>query len=209
MPCYKPLHAFRSLDKKTKNGKTAIFFKRADAGNLSLRIDLPCGQCIGCRIDRSRDWALRCVHEASSFTYNCFVTLTFDDVHLNHRGSLVKSDFQKFMKRLRKRYDGIDAVSRPDGSVHFPIRYFHCGEYGSLLSRPHHHACLFNFDFPDKELWSTRSGVRLFRSESLERLWPFGFCTIGEVTWESAAYVARYVTKKVTGKDAASHYVSS
>lgn len=101
------------------------------------------------------------------------------------------------MKRLRKHFYGNQKSA---------VRYFHCGEYGDKLGRPHHHACLFNFDFPDKELWSVRDGVRLFRSKILEELWPYGNSTIGEVTFESAAYVARYVVKKITGDPAAAHY---
>lgn len=101
------------------------------------------------------------------------------------------------MKRLRKHFYG-----NQKGKV----RYFHCGEYGDQLGRPHHHACLFNIDFPDKELWKTREGVRLYTSKTLEKLWPYGHSTIGEVTFESAAYVARYVVKKITGEPAAAHY---
>ena len=86
------------------------------------------------------------------------------------------------------------------------VRFFHCGEYGELLYRPHYHACLFGFDFSDKVLWSTRGGVRLYRSKILEKLWTFGFSTIGDVTFESAAYVARYCTKKITGDKADEHY---
>jgi len=205
MPCFHPLVAYKSLTERTPNGKSVIVFNSANCNSSFEEIELPCSQCIGCRIDRSRQWALRCVHEASLFNYNCFITLTFSDVHLDECGSLVKSDFQKFMKRLRKRFSGIDAVST-DGVISYPIRYFHCGEYGSELSRPHHHACLFNFDFPDKILWSVRDDVRLFRSPALEELWPFGFCTIGEVSYQSAAYVSRYITKKVNGSLAESHY---
>jgi hypothetical protein len=200
MVCFSPLHAYKSLILKTDNGKSVVEFDlRKVSSHPYEEIDLPCGQCIGCRIDRSRTWALRCVHEASLYTHNCFVTLTFDDDHLNEFGTLVKSDFQKFMKRLRKKFKGID---KP-----FKIRYFHCGEYGTDLMRPHHHACLFNFDFGDKVLWTVRDNVRLYRSHELEKLWPFGFCTIGDVTYESAAYVARYITKKVNGEQAKEHYM--
>ena len=206
MSCYKPLKAYLSHEHKTKNGKAKVYFDRVKAGFSSL-VELPCGQCLGCRIDKSREWALRCVHESSCFENNCFITLTFCDSHLRVDGSLVKRDFQLFMKRLRKRFTGIEPVVDHDGKKRYPIRYFHCGEYGAELQRPHHHACLFNFDFPDKVIWSVRDGVRLFRSALLEELWPYGFCTIGDVTFESAAYVARYVTKKITGDAAASHYL--
>ena len=124
---------------------------------------------------------------------NCFVTLTYNDEHLPANGSLNKRDITLFLKRLRKRYGK-------------GIRYYQCGEYGELLSRPHHHAILFNHDFEDKQLWSVRGGVRLYRSASLEQLWPYGYSTIGDVTFESAAYVARYVVKKITGEREGEHY---
>lgn len=170
-----------------------MVFSARDAADPDDRLSLPCGQCIGCRLERSRQWAIRCVHEASLYERNCFITLTFAPEHLPKSGSLDKRDFQLFMKRLRKRYGA-------------GVRYFHCGEYGEKGGRPHYHACLFNFDFDDRELWSTRGGVKLFTSKALQELWPFGFSTIGDVTFESAAYVARYVTKKVTGPAAAGHY---
>jgi hypothetical protein len=81
------------------------------------------------------------------------------------------------------------------------------GEYGEQHARPHYHACIFGYDFPDKKLWQrTSAGSMLYRSAELETLWPFGHSSIGDVTFESAAYVARYIMKKQTGKDAKSHY---
>lgn len=192
MPCFHPLDGYRS---KTVNpsGKRSIVFDVKDA-YTDMRVTVPCGQCIGCRLERSRQWAIRCVNEASLYENNSFITLTFNEENVPLDGSLNKADFQKFMKRLRKKY--------PQNK----IRYFHCGEYGDLLNRPHHHACLFNYDFPDKILWSERKNIKLYRSKILETLWPFGFCTIGDVNFESAAYVARYVTKKITGDLAEGHY---
>ena len=187
MVCYYPLKGYRS-----RSGK-GIVFNRAN-GFVDMPMAVPCGQCIGCRLERSRMWAVRCVHEASLHADNCFITLTFDDSHLSHTGTLITSDFQKFMKRLRKEFSGRR------------IRYFHCGEYGEKLGRPHHHACLFGFDFSDKVLWSVRSNVKLYRSPTLDRIWGQGYCTIGDVNFESAAYVARYVTKKITGEVAVDHY---
>lgn len=147
-------------------------------------ISLPCGKCPGCLMQRSRHWALRCMLEASLWTRNCFITLTYSPQNLPPNGSLVKEHFTLFMKRLRKKYG--------DG-----IRFFQCGEYGTKGLRPHYHACLFNFDFDDKYLWrQSDSGALLYRSPSLEKLWPYGFSTIGDVTEKSAAYVARYVLKK-------------
>lgn len=159
-----------------------------------MPVEVPCGQCIGCRIDRSKQWAVRCVHEASLYERNCFITLTYNDAHLPENGSLVKKDFQDFMKRLRERF----------GSG---VRYFHCGEYGEKLSRPHYHAILFNFDFDDRILFKIDNGSKLYVSETLDDLWQGkGFSTIGDVTFESCAYVSRYILKKITGEASEAHY---
>lgn len=192
MPCFHPLKGYQS---KTRNpsGKRSIVFNVRE-GFADLRVELPCGQCLGCRLERSRQWAIRCVHEASLYPENCFVTLTYSPSNLPPYSSLLVSDFQKFMKRLRKAYS-----SRL-------IRFFHCGEYGEQTRRPHYHACIFNFDFSDKVHWKTVNGQKYYVSEELSRLWPLGHSTIGSVTFESAAYVARYITKKVTGARAESHY---
>lgn len=190
MTCYFPLHAFKGKDQDAS--KIKITFRRTESWR-GERLDLPCGQCVGCRLERSRQWAVRCMHEASLYDENCFLTLTYATENLPPNNSLRKSDFQDFMKRLRKEY----------GSG---IRYFHCGEYGENFGRPHYHALLFNHDFSDKRFYSERNGHRIFTSNSLSRLWPQGFSVIGDVTFESAAYVARYVMKKVTGKPAEAHY---
>lgn len=145
-------------------------------------VTLPCGTCNGCLLERSRQWAVRCMHEADCYESNCMITLTYDEDHLPWGGSLDKSHFQKFMKRLRKKYG--------------TIRYFHCGEYGETYGRPHYHGLLFGFDFPDKYVRSQRRGLPIFGSPSLEQLWPYGLSEIGSVTFESAAYVARYILKK-------------
>jgi len=195
MPCYNPLQGWRS---KVANvsGKRSIVFNR-NQGFEDLKIELPCGQCIGCRLEYSRQWAIRCVHESQMYDQNCFITLTYDDVNVPHDGSLNKKHFQDFMKRLRKHYK-----ANKDN----PIRYYHCGEYGETFNRPHYHACLFNHDFTDKVLWQTKNNCRLYTSDALSKLWPYGYSIIGDVTFDSAAYVARYIAKKVTGKLADDHY---
>jgi len=83
-----------------------------------------------------------------------------------------------------------------------------CGEYGEKLGRPHYHYCLYGEDFrEDRYEWrQAPSGSVLYRSETLEKLWPHGNCEIGELTFESAAYVARYIMKKITGDMANDHY---
>jgi len=196
MACYNPLSAYQAVH-ADQDGKRAVFFDEAKARraleNYSS-ISLPCGQCVGCRLERSRQWAVRCLHEAAQYSDNVFVTLTYGDEFLPADRSLCLRDFQLFMKRLRKKY----------GSG---IRFFHCGEYGDRTGRPHFHALLFNFRFPDQYFWRrTRDGNQVWRSDTLELLWPLGLSEIGSVTFESAAYVARYVMKKVTGKAAERHY---
>lgn len=187
MTCYHPLLAYR------EDGKV-VFNKPFP---LAKGFNLPCGQCIGCRLKYSQEWAVRIMHEKQMHEESCFITLTMNDEYLSTREnpqSLDKTEFQKFMKRLRKRYGN-------------EIRYFHCGEYGEKNNRPHYHAIIFGLDFEDKELFKVRDEIKLYTSESLAKLWPFGFVTLGEVTYESAAYVARYVTKKITGKEAEDHYI--
>lgn len=142
---------------------------------------------------------MRCVHEAKLYPHNCFITLTYNNENLPEDNSLDKSHFQLFMKRLR------DHIS-----YHYndrKIRYFHCGEYGEQLGRPHYHALLFNYDFNDKILHRvTPRGDKLYTSPTLEKLWGKGFATIGDANFETAAYVARYVTKKITGPNSFEHY---
>ena len=182
MPCYFPLQANFSL---RGDGKKDIKFSNSSAKLFQLgvkplgdnNLSIPCGRCMGCRLEKSRQWAVRCMHEAKCFEDNCFITLTYA-VTPEH-GSLTNepSDFTLFMKRLRKRFPDIK------------IRYFMCGEYGERGSRPHYHACLFNFDFPDKQLFRrSPSGSLVYRSKVLEELWPFGFSSIGEVNFNSGKY---------------------
>lgn len=194
MACYKPLQAWIHPREKSKTGKNLLVFSPPDIPGRCERIYIPCGRCIGCRLEKSRQWAMRCVHEASLYRDNVFITLTYDDDHLPENASLVKKHFQDFMKRLRKKYGN-------------GIRYYHCGEYGGQNGRPHYHACIFNLCFPDAYYWGrSDTGHPIYRSESLEKLWKFGFSYIGEVNFESAAYIARYVTKKIYGTNAIKHY---
>lgn len=192
MPCYSPLTGYRSRE-INENGKRKLVFN-PEKGYIDLKVTVPCGQCIGCRLERSRQWAMRCVHEASLYNNNSFITLTYSQENLPENNSLDVKHFQDFMKRLRKKYNNKT------------IRFFHCGEYGTQNNRPHYHACLFNHDFEDKLIWQIRDGVKLYTSETLQKLWPQGFSTIGDVTFESAAYVARYIMKKITGEKAEKHY---
>lgn len=196
MACFSPLKGYYSKD-IGKSGKRGITFQRG-ASFSGVTLSLPCGQCVGCRLEKSRQWAMRCLHEKSLHESSGFITLTYDDSHLPEGGTLVKRDFQLFMKRMRKR------IFKETGRK---IRFYACGEYGDTFGRPHYHALIFGYDFPDKVFFKRgKSGEPIYTSKYLRELWPYGFNAIGEVTFESAAYVARYIMKKITGDLASDNY---
>lgn len=125
---------------------------------------------------------------------NCFITLTYNDDKIPEGETLEYRDYQLFMKSLRKK-------------LRTPVRFFMCGEYGSQTRRPHYHAILFGHAFrEDRYPWKKSNTSQLWRSPTLEQLWTHGDSNIGEVTFESAAYVARYVVDKITGTEAPNHY---
>lgn len=208
MPCFDPRDAL--VVGTTDSGKRKLKFankhEKFTSSHLFERTKLPCGKCAGCRLTHSRSWALRCLHEASLYPANSFITLTYADPFLPLRGDLEKPDFQKFMKRLRERI----RVQYWDTGPHpYPapvIRFYACGEYGEKFARPHYHAIIFGYGFPDKYKWQKKRGSMLYRSDFLEELWPVGQSLIGDVTMNSAAYVARYIMKKQYGGIANSHY---
>lgn len=182
--------------------QTRAFFSRTKADALAT-IEIPCGQCVECRLKRSREWAIRGTHEALMCEHNCFLTLTYDDDHLLSQ-SLIYKHFSDFIKRLRYFY--------PNDK----FTYMVCGEYGETnprtgiidggLYRPHFHCILFGFNFPDRVPVKMLGNSDLFRSVELDRIWGYGSCRIGEATFESISYVARYIMKKITGDLAKSHY---
>lgn len=175
-----------------------MFVERGDIQSSML---LPCGRCQGCRLERSLSWSVRIMHEAQGHKDSAFVTLTYSESAVPV--SLVYRDFQLFMKRLRKKH----AVWDVELGCWVP-RFFMCGEYGEYLGRPHFHCGLFGVGFrADRYRWRvSEAGFPVFRSPSLERLWPHGNSELGELTAESAAYMARYTFKKVTGDLAEGHY---
>lgn len=175
MPCYRPLRAYQV-------GSGKPFFSSVKLSPLSREIEIPCGQCIGCRLDYSRDWALRCVHESRMCVDSCFVTLTYRDADLPDDRFLCHRHVQLFLKRLRKQFD---------------VRYFMCGEYGGKFGRPHYHILLFGFLPDDRKFFKTSdSGSHVFTSCSLDAKWQLGSTYTGDVTFESAAYIARYITDR-------------
>lgn len=166
------------------NAGNISFSKRKFSRELTP-FQIPCGQCIECKLEYAREWAIRAVHEAKLHEENCFITLTYAPEHLPSHGKLQHKDFQDFMKRLR---------------FHFPNReigFLMCGEYGEKTKRPHYHACLFGLDFKDKEfIRQNDRGDQIYNSETLTKIWQLGHTELGSVTMQSAGYVARYVIKK-------------
>lgn len=201
MPCYRPIRAYYSK-KVNETGKRSLVFtpNLALSSDPSDQVSLPCGQCINCRLEKSRQWAMRCIHESKLYERNCFITLTYSDENLPLNGSLDYDAPVLFMKRLREKFGP-------------GIRSYGCAEYGEKLQRPHYHLCLFNHDFSDKKPFSQRywgnNDHRLYNSHALESLWDLGHSSVGAFTFETAAYVARYVTKKITGDRAVEHYEST
>lgn len=203
MVCYSPIKAYPSAAVNPDTGKHGRTFSGTKSLIEGSLYTLPCNVCIGCRIDRAEGWAIRAAHEARicqiDGTGSAFLTLTYDNENLPKDNSVHVDVFQRFMKRLRFELGS---------SV--PVRYLGCGEYGSKLGRSHYHGLIFGYDFPDKRLFKTTDrGERLFTSDLLSKVWPFGFCTIGAVSFQSARYVASYVMKKLGGERGEAHYQRS
>lgn len=231
MACYHPLKAFYRINDNGK--KDIVFVKTKDdivgydsSGNVyGTPIDIPCGQCVGCRLEYSRQWAVRCVLESMQYKDNYFVTLTYNDEFLpkqeNMRidkstgevvgsfisSSLVPDELTKFMKDLRRYFEH---------HLNFTgIRFFACGEYGPKHMRPHFHIILFNCPIPDLEFFKNSfNGDTYWTSELLERIWSVkvghdssgkpiykskGYVCVASCNYNTCSYVARYMLKKQKG----------
>lgn len=176
---------------------------------LSEWIQIPCGQCAECRLQRSRQWANRCMLELPYHNQSWFITLTYDDEHIPksecitedgeyiENGTLRKKDLSDFMKRLRRAYEyHTDNENK--------LRFFGCGEYGSKTMRPHFHVIVFGLELPPGDLLFYKRNFRgdnYYNSKLVSSCWKNGFSVLGDVSWESCAYVARYIMKKHLGKD--------
>ena len=172
---------------------------------------VPCGQCIGCRLARAKDWAVRAMHE-NHFVNNisAFVTLTYSDENMPLGRTLVPHHHTDFLKRLRYELGGKKITYYMAGEYSDPRPHIDL-ETGVVTEegrRPHYHYLIFGEDFwNDRDYHSlTQSGEPQYTSPTLERAWKFGHCPLTEVTFASAAYVARYILKKQTGDSAAEHY---
>ena len=248
MTCYKPLLRVeypRCPDGKTKDGRrknkfeiykldnleknqlereylnNKIYFNREKYGLKPIVQIIPCGKCVGCRLEYSKDWATRCVCEAKEWKENWFITLTYNDENIPYKdkfiytnennekitftddgtwnGYLKPEDLTNFLKRLREKEARI--------KNHENIRYFSCGEYGDNTQRPHYHAIMFNLNIEDIELLKyDENGNPLYKSKYLDEIWGKGHVFIAEVNWSTCAYVARYIMKKIKGKESIIDY---
>lgn len=208
--CYHELQAWQAKKQFQKIlGKKPVFVNPKDPRYEKIKI--PCGQCIGCRLAYSRDWATRIALEANKTPgRNWFITLTYAPEHLPinqkiwtetgeiiERETLVPEDLSAFMKNLRR--------NREYHHGDQAIKFYGCGEYGSLGGRPHYHICIMNMSLEPGEVepwFLNQSGQQIYKSKVIEAIWKKGLIGIGEVTWESAAYVARYMLKKQKGEEA-------
>lgn len=210
MSCYHPLSAWRHVSASNDNGKSVITFQQPLSPSGWEPILIPCGQCIGCRLDYSKQWALRIVSEASQWKDNWFFTLTYNDDHLPRisvvfddgttviNSTLIPDDIKKFLKDLRRYW-----------KYHFDhdnIRFFCAGEYGAKTHRAHYHLCLFNLPMPDGALqpfFYNELHQQIYKCDIIEKIWNKGIISVGQLTFNSAAYVARYMLKKQKGESAA------
>lgn len=234
MPCYKP----GRLDLRT-GGRPIYYGHLQIAGGVAPAlipgqvVPGPCGKCTGCRLERSRQTAVRLVHEAQLHDRTSFLTLTYNDASLrwadarleDQRASDAAQVKDSVVDTTRTRetctHEGIHATLSYDDLRGFTqrlnsdlrrrfgkgVRYYACGEYGERTHRPHYHIAVFGEDFSDDRLeWKHSNGHQLWRSSRLARLWPHGDADIGDLTFESAAYIARYIMKKINGVMAVDHY---
>ena len=199
MTCFKPYHAYKS-SLVTKNGKNkVIVVDKRDALELQKKgIDIfpvGCDQCTGCRLDKAREWATKMMCENFMHDDSIFLTLTYDDEHLPEDGSLHPEHLSAFIKNLRRQIEYHQDFK-------LKIKFYGAGEYGDNFQRPHYHVIIFGWKPFDGKKYSQK----LMTSAFIEKIWKKGWCPYGKVTFESCAYVARYVCKKVTGKIAPFFY---
>ena len=182
VPCYHP--SLVDVERRSMDGS---------AGRVDP-VKVPCGSCLGCRTSLARQWAIRISHEQVFRPPALFLTLTYDDSHLPDNGSLDADAFQKWLKRFRRR-------------IGERVSYFGCGEYGEKGERPHYHAVVCGYDFPDRVLVGNRDGYPVWSSGVLESSWRYGFSELTPSSYKAAAYVAGYVRKKVKKKRDSDHYL--
>lgn len=192
MKCFNKIRAKKPLSDSNKIRFCKTTYEQPD---YLIR----CGQCLGCRINKAQEWALRMTHEQKFYKDSSFITLTYSPEYLPGDSSLVKKHLQNFLHRfcMRIKRQGLE---KP--------RYYGVGEYGDKKSRPHYHVIIFGYNFPDKEIYEKQENYYYYTSKLLNELWPFGISIIAEANTDTMNYCAKYATKKIVGnkEKAKEHY---
>lgn len=227
MACYHPLIRIETpFQIKTKTGKISqkaiimseiqFEMKKKKYKNVDIQ-KIPCGQCIGCRLEYSRQWANRITLEAKKYSPEIcwFLTITYNDENLPTKTTknektgeiiqgctLKKEDLTLFMKRLRRHYEY--------KYNHQGIRFYAAGEYGETTQRPHYHICIFNMPIHTElvKVKNNKLGQAIWTNKEIEEIWGKGFIALAKQSWETAAYTARYMLKKQKGDSAEWYYNS-
>ena len=168
------------------DGKTRKYRNWSLASEIIRRSHIlvfDCGKCVFCRKNSARELAMRCVLHASCYEKNCFLTLTYDESLDGYHNEFNYSDVQKFKKRLRKK-------------VSHRIEIFNVHEYGKN-GKKHWHLVVFGYDFDDKIVHTYKNSIPLYTSQELNKIWPYGFSSIGDVSEASAMYQAQYMEKDI------------
>lgn len=201
---YKPRYAQLDIPARDYYALKKLSHHKSD---FREEVQVPCGKCIGCKLDHASMWQTRIMMEAKEWKSCYHITLTYNNKHLRRKyglNQLCKKDLQDFLKRLRYYFEGHEEWVNPKtGEYEKPIRYYACGEYGNEGTRasnggnPHYHIAMFNLKLDDLKLYKlNKHGDPIFKSKKLQSIWGLGFCTIEELNFETAGYVARYVQKK-------------
>lgn len=144
-----------------------ISIPRPNGRGAKDRINVPCGRCAFCLINRREDWTIRLIEEAKNYLNTSFITLTYADENLKYgsgnMATLDKQDLQLFFKRLRKKK---------------PFRYYSVGEYGTKTFRPHYHIIAFGLD---------RNDIGL-----IDSAWSIGNITVTDINIRRLVYTTKY-----------------
>jgi hypothetical protein len=157
---------------------------------------VPCTKCLNCRIQNSREWSLRLMHERAYYDHSGFFTFTFSDVGLANRevapwrmySSVDRAELVKLMKRLRAKV----APRR--------LKYFAVGEYGEKYCRPHYHAIIFGEDISTVDWTMEGTDPKYGIPYGSLPEWPYGHTYIGTVETDSCRYVAEYLQKEMRSR---------
>lgn len=238
MPCYNPMiryetnERYKGVDGKLhfkayiEKGEETNLYQLRNRPNILKAELIPCGKCIGCRLEYSRQWANRGYLESKCWKDNWFCTITYDDEHLftpeqvdlngailpkqdDWKGCLVKKDLTQFMKNLRQILTR-DKEKHPEKYKDWngKIRFMACGEYGGEKARPHYHLIIFNMPLRTDDLYNPRiiNNEVYYQSHIVEQAWTKGISNISEASWNNIAYTARYITKKINGAGSEEEY---